>query len=162
MDLLATLRRSGGIDAIARQTGENPAKVAETCEPLLVEILDGMRDFVNRSGGARDGLAVLVALLDGMGNSNLAAEVMGPERVDGEAGRILLTEVCGVDDALDVLVSRAGLGGGEGEGRATLIAPLLVMLVGGYVSAIAAGTVAQIASGEQGMAGLLDLLGLPG
>lgn len=115
MDMLTALQRSGGIEAMARQAGLSPSDALSAARKLLPALLAAFR-------GYSAGREALLASIERLGGIGLAAEVMGVEPARQERGRALLDEMALADDA------------GEGP-----LAPLLAMLVGGYVAARAAG-----------------------
>ena len=65
MDLLATLRRSGGVSAVAVQLDEAPAQVDQGVEALLPLLVSEMRAEVARLGGGDEGIAALLMMLVG-------------------------------------------------------------------------------------------------
>jgi hypothetical protein len=124
--MLTALQRSGGIDALARQAGVEPLQAHSVAKAVLPAMLTALR---NASGG-RPGL---LAEFERRGGAGLAAAVMGVERTDTVQGQEILDGMLGQDSA--VLAGIAEQGGASSE----RLLPLLVMLVGGYVSARAAG-----------------------
>ena len=113
--MLTALQRSGGIEALARQAGLAPPDALAAARKLLPALLAAFRGY---SAGREE----LLASLERLGGIGLAAEVMSVEPARQERGRALLDEM--------------PLAGDAGEGP---LAPLLAMLVGGYVAARAAG-----------------------
>jgi len=137
--MLTALQRSGGIDALARQAGVAPPQAHAVAKAVLPAMLASLRKFA----GGREGL---VAEFERHGGAGLAAAVMGVEQADIAPGIAMRDDALGVDSA--VLSEIARQAGASSE----RLLPLLVMLVGGYVSAMAAGHGA-------GPKGLDDLLG---
>jgi hypothetical protein len=134
MDLLATLRRSGGIDALARQVGSPPRPVSGGVEALLPAVLGGLRDYAQRIGGD-PGVRALLAMIDGLGDGNLAAEVMGPGPLTVEAGDRILAQFFGSPGAKRQLARDVAAESGQDPAMLERILPILTMLVCGYVSA---------------------------
>ncbi|MGE3692629.1 MAG: hypothetical protein AB7F98_14750 [Novosphingobium sp.] len=128
--MLTTLQRSGGIEALARQAGIEPAQALAETKQILPDLLAAYRDYPG-------GNAALLAMFEKQGGSGLAAEVMAVEPADIAAGRAILAST---------------LGEAVAEKRQTGLWPLLAMLVSGYIAATAA------ASGP-GMQRIDDLLG---
>ena len=123
MNLMAMLRRTGGIDALARQTDSSTASVRAEADTLFPELVE---EFLNFPGGMS---GVLVAI-EKCGGAGMAAEIMANESTDPEPGVRLLKAV--------------GHGGGVRSGQQpgrpspTLrerLLPLLAMLLGGYLAA---------------------------
>jgi len=134
MDLLATLRRSGGIDALARQVGLAPAVVSACVEASLPAIVAGLRNYTLKSGGGDAGLGALLAMIDGLGDGNLAADVMGPEPLSAGPGERILAQFFEPSRAKQ----RAGelaVASGRSVAEIERILPLLAMLLCGYISA---------------------------
>lgn len=152
MDWLAILRRSGGIDALARQVGQPPANVSAGAEVLLPALLDGLRDYAQRHGGPEAGVKALLAMIDGLGDGNLAAAVMGPEALVADAGETIVDQLFGSTEPKQRLAHETAT---TDEREATMLErmlPVLAMLVCGYISA-RAGT-------DQDIEWLLEALGL--
>lgn len=142
MGMLATLRQSGGINALARQLGAQPAQALAGAGELLPGLLQGFREF---SGGI-DGL---LALVDSLGGGGLAAAVISHEPADAAPGHKILAGIPVIE------ASEGGAMTGEGSIDPDLrkrMMPLLAMLAGGYLAARAAG--GGLPEGE--LAGLLD------
>jgi len=156
MDWLATLRRSGGINAIARHVGTSPVDAGAGISALLPMVINGLRDYCARSGGGDAGVRSLIGLLGQMGDGDLAAQVMGPDPLRIDAGKALLDRLFGAGVTAEV---------DEAE-RSTDVArdllddllPPLAMLVGGYIAARAGGSGGQGGVGPSGLGGLLDTL----
>lgn len=119
--MLTKLVQSGGMTAIARQVGVSPAATLASVRALLPGLLAGLRDYPG-------GVAGLPELFAAAGGVKLAAAVMGPDPVDSTPGEEIIARIGGivltqVDDVPDDPVVRLR------------IAPLLAMLVVGYLSA---------------------------
>lgn len=135
MELLATLRRSGGLDALARRSDLVPADASSAAEALLPALLEGMRSYALRQGGGDAGAKAVVAMIDGLGDGNLAVEVMAPGPLSDEAGNTILATILGSAEAKQRLANQAGaVSGGEAAVLERLL-PGLAMLVSGYISA---------------------------
>ncbi len=154
MNLFATLRRSGGIEALARQTGNTTAAAFSATEALVPEFLACLRDYVRKHGGGESGVQSLLAIIGGLGDGRLAAEVMGPEQVRTESGYTLLEQFGEGKDTVQRLASDAAAKGNDLD-TALLedILPALAMLACGYLSA-RIGT----SGDEEGLDWLFDLL----
>lgn len=153
MDVMDVLRRSGGVEALAKQLGIPPAVASQGAEALLPAILGGFKKQSDAAGGGEPGLGSLIGMLGGLGGGALAANVLGPEETDVAKGNDVLGQIFG---SKDVSRSVAGHAAGQtGIDPETLkkMLPILAMLVGGYLSARAQG-----AGAEQG-GGLGSLIG---
>src|SRR5262245_21662840 len=135
MDWLAIFRRSGGINALARQIGQSPVDALAATEALLPALLDGLRDFAKRQGGGDAGVRALLVVIDRLGNGSLAAEVMGPGPLTADAGDTILEQI------LPPTTSKVGIAGdvaAAGKHDAAMLErmlPALAMLLCGYISA---------------------------
>ncbi len=132
MMMLTTLRRSGGIDALAGQLAVPPALAARIAAAGLVSVLGGMRDYFDAAGGGGPGLAALAALLDGLGGGRLAAAVLMPGRCDPAPGRALLEALHGSADFAPRLIARDAAHAGIDPHAISDALPLIAMLIGGY------------------------------
>lgn len=135
MELLATLRRSGGIDALARQVGVVPATVGSAVEVLLPAVLEGLRAYAQRLGGGDAGIAAVLAMIDGLGDGDLAVAVMGPGPLCEEAGNKILAHALGTDDAKQRLAREVAAVSGQEPALLERLLPPLAMLACGYLSA---------------------------
>lgn len=138
MDMLGALQRSGGIEALARQAEVEPQQALVVAKEVLPGLLAAFR---NLAGGR----SALLALIEGNGGAGLAAAVMGVERANPEAGQAMLSQVLEQESA-DLSAAAARFGP-----RAARLLPLIAMLAGGYISAMAAGH----GAGPQGLDALL-------
>lgn len=148
---LETLRRSGGVNAVANQLDLPPAIAASGVEALLPAVLSGFNRGLEAhvADTDREGL---MALLDELGGGYLAADLISKGHADCARGDRILATIFGSkeisvavaedaarDCALDSMVLRRML-------------PLLAMLVGGYLAARVAGgkSVTQFDVGKAG------------
>lgn len=135
MELLATLRRSGGIDALARQADLLPAAVGPAVEALLPALLDGIRSYAQHLGDGDQGVKAVLAMFGRLGDGNLAVEVMGPGPLSDEAGNRILAHVFGSEEAKQRLANEVGAVSGNEPALLERLLPVLAMLVCGYISA---------------------------
>jgi hypothetical protein len=156
MDWLAILRRSGGIDAVARQVGQSPVNGLAATEALLPTLVDGLRDFAQREGGGDAGIRALLAMIDRLGNGSLAAEVMGPGPLTANAGDTILEQTLPPTTSKVGLASDAAAAGQLDAAMLERMLPVLAMLLCGYISARAGVDDAQ----GGGISWLQDALGL--
>jgi hypothetical protein len=159
LDLLDTLRRSGGLEAVSRQLGIPPAMASAGAEALLPAILGGFRKRTEAAGGGEGGLGSLIDMLGQLGGGALAGNVMGAEPTEPARGNDVLGQIFGSKDVSRSVAQDAA--GKTGIDPATLKAmlPLLAMLVGGYLSARAKGSGAE---GSGGLGGVGEILSSSG
>lgn len=151
MEILATLRRSGGLDALARKLDVAPAVAVGATEALLPALVGGFAKRSAAFGEGRAGLGALVDLIDKQGGAAMAANVMGPDAVESDRGKLLLVEIFGSKDVSSAVASHAADDVGLDAELLKQALPVLAMLVGGYLSARVKG------SGAQGSGGLANL-----
>ena len=147
MDWVATLRRSGGINALARHVGISPLEASTGATALLLPLLGGFRSI----GDSESGLQILLAKLDTLGDGNLAVEVMGPDPLRTEAGEKILGWVLESDASRRDMVAQAASVSDLEPDMVDRLLPPLAMLVGGYISA-RAGAEHDL----RGLEGILD------
>jgi hypothetical protein len=159
MEWLTTLRRSGGINALSRQLGLSPAEVSAATEALLPALLGGLRQLGDRLGGAGDaGIRAVVDLFVELGGGQLAADVMGPGPLDTRPGKALLDQVLGPEVARRAVLIEAERNAGLDQALAERVLPGLAMLIGGYITARAAGSGVEGSGGLDGLDGLLAMV----
>lgn len=124
--VLAKLVQSGGMNAIARQLGAAPAAALAAARALMPGLTEGLRTYPG-------GISALLAKFADLGGDRLAAAVMGPDPVDSTPGQAIIARIGGI------VVSQPDDAPGDQDLRLQL-APLLAMLVVGYLSARAAAS----------------------
>lgn len=157
MDILATLRRSGGIDALVRELDLSPAVAAAGAEALLPALIGGFARQRDRAGGGDAGLISLVGTIGNLGGGTLAANVLGPDKTDIARGTAVLDWIFGSKDASRLVALHAVESSQLDAALLRRMLPLLAMLVGGYLAARAGGSGAV---GSGGIAGLDEMLEL--
>ena len=160
MDILATLRRSGGIEALARRLDVAPADAASCAEVLTPVIVAGLRGFVDSHGAASQsaesgGPAALATMIESLGGGELAAAVMAPGDVDAASGDAVLRALFAVEDAASVVAARAAPGEPADQALLARALPLLAMLIAGYIAARVRGSGAE---GSGGLATMAEIL----
>lgn len=133
---LTALRRSGGVDALARRLNSNPPTIAAGVTVIMPTLLRAIRAFIGDAGGGEAGFAALIAVLDDLGDGELAANVMGPGPLRLDAGTALLAQLCPA--GVDFAEAAAQADDLDREFLERLATPL-AMLVGGYIAAKALG-----------------------
>jgi hypothetical protein len=154
MDVMDMLRRSGGVDAIAKQLGIPPAMAAVGAEALLPAILGGFRKNGEAAGGGETGLGSLIGMLGGLGGGELAANVLGPEPTDVARGNDVLGQIFGSKDVSRTVAGHAAGQTGLDPALLKQMLPILAMLVGGYLSARAQGGASPAPSDSGGLGNL--------
>ena len=135
MVMLATLRRSGGINALSRHLNLSPADGAAAARDLLDQVVGLYRDRFERSGGGKAGVAALKGLLDPFGGGRMAMEILSSEPLaEGKPGQVLAT-LLPTDDAIQALIGKARNHSLLPADQLVAVLPILVMLVGGYLAA---------------------------
>lgn len=154
-DLLETLRRSGGLEAVSRELGVPPATVVSGAEAMLPAIVGGFRKHVEAAGGGETGLGALVGMIGSLGGGKLANEVMQPHPSDVSPGNAMLGHIFGSKDVSRSVVEDAASRTGIDPVTLKQMLPLLAMLIGGYLSARAGGSGA---AGSGGLSGVGEIL----
>lgn len=160
-ELLDTLRRSGGLEAVSKELGIGPAAAFAGAEALLPAILGGFRKQAEATGGGAAGLGNLIEMLGGLGGGELAGNVLAPDPTDIDRGNAVLGRIFGTRDVSRSVAEDAAARTGLDSATLRRMLPLLAMLVGGYLSARAGGSGAQGSDGLNG-GGLKTLLDLDG
>jgi hypothetical protein len=158
-ELLETLQRSGGLEAVSRELGISPTTAIAGAEAMLPAILGGFRKRTEGFGGGEGGLGQVIDLLGGLGGGTLAASVLSPEATDVERGNGVLGEIFGTKDVSRTVAQAAAERTGIDPATLKAILPRLAMLVGGYMAARAGGSGA-VGSGNLGAVG--DMLSASG
>ena len=140
MDVMDVLRRSGGVEAIAKQLGVPPAMAAAGAEALLPAVLGGFQKHSDAAGGGDSGLGSLIGMLGGLGGGGLAANVLGPDETDINRGNDVLGQIFGSKDVSRTVAGHAATKTGLDPQLLKQMLPILAMLVGGYISARAGGS----------------------
>lgn len=147
MDILAMLRRNGGIEALARRLDAAPADAASCAELLVPVIVAGLRGFVDSHGADGRGYEMLVDAIDRLGGGYLAAAVMALDAVDAGPGEAVLQAIFGTGDPARILAARAAPAALTDQALLARALPLLAMLVAGYIAARVGGSGAADSGG---------------
>ena len=124
MAILATLRQSGGINALARQLDQPPAAIMAATNSLLPALVERFRQC---SGGMPE----LLRLIEESGGAAMAQALMSEGKVDVQPGVMLLARI-GNEAAISGDSSVETMLAPDIEAR---LMTLLAMLLGGYLSA---------------------------
>lgn len=153
MDMLETLRRTGGLEAMSRQLDVTPPQSAAGAEALLPLILGGFKRYCRKAGPGAEGLPVLVSMLNELGDGQMAVAVMTPGKLSLAAGAAVLEALFGTPEAIIAVASAAAERSDLGTAKLRNMMPLLAMLVGGYISV-------RVDVSRHDGNGIVDLLGL--
>ncbi|HWU01685.1 MAG TPA: DUF937 domain-containing protein [Novosphingobium sp.] len=138
MVMLATLRRSGGIDVLARRAEVAPPTAALATATLLPVVLGGFRKIFERGAtdGALSGVRFLEQVLARHGGGQLAMAIMAdhPDVPLSNGGRLLL-DMFGSDDMAECIARHGASEAGVTEQLMRDLLPMLAMLVAGYLAA---------------------------
>ncbi len=124
MAILATLRQSGGINALARQLDQPPAVIMAAVNVLLPGLVERFRQC---SGG----MPGLVHLISEVGGAGMAQAIMSEDKVDIQPGVLLLARIGNPAAPSGNSPAEAGLAP-DIKARLTI---MLAMLLGGYLAA---------------------------
>ncbi|MFN5784253.1 MAG: DUF937 domain-containing protein, partial [Novosphingobium sp.] len=149
-ELLDTLRRSGGLEAVSKELGLPPATAAAGAEALLPAVLGGFRKRTEAVGGGAGGLGNLIEMLSGLGGGELAGNVLAPGPTEVGRGNEVLGEIFGTKAVSRSVAQDASARTGIDPEALKQMLPRLAMLVGGYLSARAGGSGAQGSGGLNG------------
>ncbi|MBU6266214.1 MAG: hypothetical protein KGN34_01655 [Sphingomonadales bacterium] len=147
-DLFSTLRRSGGIDALARHAGITPTDAAVATRDLLPEVIARFGAHFGQGG-----VAGLTALLDRLGDGDLAFALHRGGAITAERRQRVIAVLPGADRVAALLAEVRRRSVVPAEMLAAIL-PLLVILVGGYLAARI--ETAPVSAGQE----LRDIFGL--
>lgn len=153
MDMLETLRRTGGLEAMSRQLDLTPPQSAAAAEALLPFMMGGFKRYCHRAGPGAEGVPALFEMLNKLGDGQMAISVMTPGSLSLTSGAAVLDAVFGSPEAIIAVASAAAERSELGTASLRRMLPLLAMLVGGYISVQVDGANPD----EKGVAALLDL-----
>lgn len=134
INMLDTLRRTGGLEALSRIVGLSPSDAADGARVLLPLVLAGFKRLSHSFGPGQFGLLDMVVRIELRGGAQLAACVLLPGEVPSEApGKALAAELYGGTEGVLAVVGVAARRSEIESGRLQRMLPLLIMLVGGYI-----------------------------
>ncbi len=135
MDILTTLHRSGGIDALARELNLLPAEAANAARCMLPAVLKGMHDAAVLHGGGAVGLRKLVDAWEELGGGGLAAGLLAGNGADQAVAAQVLDLLIGIPAEKSGLIDHCATASGLDPLETGRMLPLLAMLVAGYICA---------------------------
>ncbi len=159
MDIKDLLARTGGLDAIARELGLNPAQAASGAAALLPAILGG---FGKQTQAQPGGFAGLGGLLGQLGGGGLLDNVLAPEPTDVGLGNNVLGQIFGGKDVSRAVAQDAAGRSGLDPAMLKRMLPILAMLVAGYMAKQHGRAAPGAAAGAMPGAGAGSGLGGPG
>jgi hypothetical protein len=152
MDLTDILAQLGGLQSMARDLDVSEGQAEAGAEALLPAILGGMKKQAQSHPSGLEGLGGLLGRLGGAG---LLDQVLSPQRTEPARGNEVLGQIFGSKDVSRTVADSAASTSGLDSGLLRKMLPLLAMLVTGYLSRQAEGTVQSPRAGG----GLGDLIG---
>ena len=131
--MFETLRKSGAIDAMARQLAIPPVLAYGAARVLLPELVQSFRRRSSAAGGGAQGLRDLVEMLGILGGGELASHILSTEAADVRVGEALLVQLFGSRQLALEHAEQADTG--LSPELAHQMLALLAMGVGGYLAA---------------------------
>lgn len=135
MVMYATLRRSGGIEALSRHLQVSASDAAAAVRDLLPHVLGLCRRRYVEAGEGDAGVAALLRLLEPLGGNQLAFAIHLPDPISDERKRQVIEALPGSDAGVAAIVVEARRHSVTPAEQLEAMLPLLVMLVGGYLVA---------------------------
>lgn len=135
MVMYATLRRSGGIEALSRHLAMTPAQAGAAVQVLLPIVLAGFHRKFDLLGGGEAGVTAVAGMLAQFGGGQLAMNVLLPDPIETVLAQSVmaqaLPDTARIAAELDLAAAQSGLD----RSRLAEMLPVLTMLTGGYLSA---------------------------
>ncbi len=154
MDVSDILRRTGGVNAMARELGISPRVASDGTAALLPAIMGGLSKMRDRAGQGQN-LEGVTAALKKSGGSSMAEAVLMPGDTNTSPGNIMLQEIFGSPQVSRMVAEDAAHKAQLDVAILRKLLPLLSMLVGGYISA-RSGSGQGDGSNDAWMVSLLD------
>jgi hypothetical protein len=145
MDLLDTIKSTGGIAAIAEQLGLSEQQAQTGAAALLPAIVAGFQKQA-QGGGGLEGLA---SVLTQVGGASLLENVLSSGPTNTSLGATILGQIFGSKEVSRDVAGQAAASSGLNIDTLKKMLPLLVMLAGGLLAK----------RGGQGGGSLIDQLG---
>lgn len=134
IEMLDTLRRTGGLAALSRHMNLTPAQASAGAEALLPFLLGGFKRYCQQHGPGDEGLPALLNVLNLWGDGEMAAAVLIPGNGSMAAGPAILETIFGSAEAVDSVADAAAQRSDLDNAQLRKMLPLLAMLLGGYIS----------------------------
>jgi hypothetical protein len=132
MVMHATLRRSGGIEALSRHVKVTPAQSGAMVAALVPAVLAGYHAHFDAAGRGEAGVDAVVALLAPFGGGRLAMAMIKPDPIDPALGESIVALI--IADR-ELVLRQAAARSGLDEAELARFLPSLAVLIGGYLSA---------------------------
>lgn len=145
LDLLSALLRSGGFQALSRHSGLDGATVNDAAGELIPAQFEAMRRFAQAHGGGARGVDRLLAMIDELGDGEMAAVLLGHDPVVADPGKALIRRLFPAPGEHDAMIGRVAFESGQDRETVSRLSPYAMMLLAGYLSARA---IASRAAGE--------------
>jgi hypothetical protein len=158
LELLNALLRSGGFEALARQTGCEPVVVTDVAGILIPDLFDAMRAYVRVHGGGDTGVLAMLDMIDSLGDGDLASDILSHAKVAPDAGQALLAQFYSDTASREGALGKIAFESGHDREVVRRIAPYAAMLLSGYLAARASGSGAAGSGGLHGLGALLEAL----
>ena len=146
----AALKRSGGVEAVARRLAIPTPAADRIAAALLPVIQAAFRNRIGPAGAEADVLAI-EDMLAGFGGSRMAAHVLNGASLPAGAATGLVHALFATEAATTAVIDDAASAGAGEPAQVAAALPVLTMLVGGYLAAqiasvedIDAGTVQRV------------------
>lgn len=154
MNMLDTLRRTGGLEALSRVVELSPSNTTDGARVLLPLVLAGYKRLSHMFGPSHHGLLDMVVRIELRGGAQLATLVLLQGEMASDApGKALAVELYGGPDGVLAVERVAARRSDIESAKLHKMLPLLVMLVGGFIASRADHTEGNGSS----VAELLDL-----
>lgn len=153
IEMLDTLRRTGGLAALSRHLNLTPTQASAGADALLPFLLGGFKRYCQHHDGDGQGLPALLEMLNQWGDGEMAAAVLIPGNGSMAAGPAMLEAIFGSPEAIASVASAAAERSDLDPAQLRKMLPLLAMLLGGYIS-IRGG---PLHDNDNGISALLEL-----
>ena len=131
MDINDILAQTGGLQSIARELGLSESQAQSGAAALLPAILGGFQKQTQALPGGFDSFG---DILDQLGGSSLADDVMSPQPTNVSRGNDVLGQIFGSKDVSRTVAQDAAAKSGLDPSILKKMLPILAMLVSGYMA----------------------------
>ncbi|MFM6950100.1 MAG: hypothetical protein ACKOW1_03640 [Novosphingobium sp.] len=149
-NLLAILRRSGGLVAVSRQLEIAPAMAAAAVTALMPMVRGGFRRRIETADGVNSGLAELFGRIEALGGGALAGMVLHGQAIAPGLDQAVLAEIFGSEACIRMVVDHVAADHALDRDVVRGALPIVVMLIGGYILARAGRMTAEQRRAELG------------
>lgn len=130
MTMLNEMIESGGVDAISRELGVDPATAAAGVNALLPAVLGGVEQ---QAVASTDSAGSLSSILAGLGGGGLLDNVLGKEPTNVSQGNEILGQIFGSKEVSREVASEASQQSGVPSELLKKMLPMVAMMVAGYL-----------------------------